>query len=52
VSAKLDPLFVGSQFDRGTVKQQPTWKERAIDLVLVSVAVTSLTALVLRLFGR
>jgi hypothetical protein len=52
VSAKLDPLFSGSQVDRGTVKQGSIWKRRVIDLVLVSVAVISLTALALRLFGR
>jgi hypothetical protein len=52
VSAKLAPLFVGSQLDRGAVKQEPIWKERFIDAVLVSVAVVSLTALALRLLGR
>lgn len=52
MSAKLDPLFAGSQVERGAVKQEPIWKERVIDVVLVSVAVVSLTALVLRLTGR
>ncbi|HET8824046.1 MAG TPA: hypothetical protein VFM77_02880 [Terriglobales bacterium] len=52
MSAKVDPLFAGSQFDRGTVKQEPIWKRRFIDAVLLSVAVLSLTALALRLFGR
>ena len=52
MSAKLDPLFAGSQFDRGTVKQETIWKQRVIDVVLVSVAVVSLTALALRLLGR
>jgi len=52
VSAKLDPLFAGSQFDRGTVKQESIWKKRFIDGALLSVAVISLAALALRLFGR
>jgi hypothetical protein len=52
VSAKLDPLFVGSQLNRAAVKQEPMWKARVIDVVLVSVAIVSLTALALRLFGR
>ena len=52
MSAKLDPLFAGSQIDRGAVKQEPIWKKRVIDVVLVSVAIVSLTALALRLFGR
>ena len=45
-------MFVGSQLVRGTVKQESIWKRRAIDAVLVSVAVISLTVLALRLFGR
>jgi len=52
VSAKLDPLFAGSQLDRGTVKQEPIWKERVIDVVLFSIALVSLTGLALRLLGR
>jgi hypothetical protein len=52
VSAKLDPLFVSSQPEPGTVKQEPIWKRRIVDVVLVSVAAASLTALALRLFGR
>ncbi len=52
MSAKLDPVFAGSQLHRGTVKQEAIWKQRVIDVVLVSVAVVSLTALALRLFGR
>ena len=52
MSAKVNPLFAGSQLDRGTVKQEPVWKARVIDLVLVSIAVVSLTALALRLLGR
>jgi len=52
VSAKVNPLFAGSQLDRGTVKQQPIWKQWLIDAVLFSVALVSLTELALRLLGR
>jgi len=52
VSTKLDPLSSGPQLGRGRVKPESTWKRRAIDAVLVSVAAISLTALALRLLGR
>jgi len=51
VSATLDPLSSGSQLDRGTLKQA-IWKRRAIDAVLIAVALISLTAMALRLLGR
>jgi hypothetical protein len=52
VSTTIDPWLSGSQLDRGTLKQQSIWKRRVIDAVLVSIAVVSLTAMVLRLIGR
>ncbi|HTM35341.1 MAG TPA: hypothetical protein VL156_01220 [Terriglobales bacterium] len=52
MSTSLDPLLSRSQLDRGTLKQQSTWKRRAIDAVLVSVAVISLAAMAVRLLAR
>jgi hypothetical protein len=52
VSATLDPLSSGSRLDRGTLKQASIWKRRAIDAVLVAVALISLAAMALRLLGR
>jgi len=52
VRTTLDPWLSGSELDRGTLKQESIWKRRVIDAVLVSIAVISLTAMVLRLLDR